>query len=66
MVRVGLMSEKGIFKQDQRTTIYTGPAMGLTFEYPLGKSQSTIGVDYAYRTTNPFGGNHSIGLRLSL
>ena len=25
-----------------------------------------IGIDYSYRTTNPFNGNHSIGIVLSL
>lgn len=66
MVRAGLMSEQGIFQTDERSTIFTGPAFGASFEYPLGKGQSTVAVDYAYRTTNPFGGNHSIGLRLNL
>lgn len=66
MVRFGLMAENGIFNNAERTNVMTGPAMGATFEYPLGAGGTTLGIDYAYRTTNPFSGNHSIGLRLSL
>lgn len=67
MVRAGLMYEQGIFSTgDQRTTIYSGPTTGFTFEYPLGENGTTIGVDYSYIFTNPFGGNHMFGLRLNL
>ncbi|UTW64596.1 PorV/PorQ family protein [bacterium SCSIO 12741] len=65
-LRAGLLYEQGIFSSDERTTIYTGPSFGAGFEYPLGKSKSTIGIDYSYVLTNPFGGNHLVGLRLNL
>jgi hypothetical protein len=33
---------------------------------PTGENGGTIGIDYGYRTTNPFNGNHSIGIHLAL
>jgi len=66
MVRGGLYTEKNIFKSGDSRTVYTGPAAGLTFEVPFNEKKSTIGIDYAYRATNPFGGTHTLGLRLNL
>jgi len=66
MLRGGLYTEKGIFNANDSRTVYTGPAAGLTFEVPFNEKKSTIGIDYAYRATNPFGGTHMIGLRLNL
>lgn len=66
MVRGGLYTEKGIFKSDERRTVFTGPAAGVTFELPINEKRSTIGVDYSFRFTNPFGGTHTFGLRLNL
>lgn len=66
MVRVGYTYEKGIFKQDTRTTVFTGPSAGFTVEIPFGKNKSTFGLDYSYRATNPFNGTHSFGARINL
>jgi len=66
MLRGGLMVERGIFSGGDRMTAYTGPAMGMTFELPFNDKGSTIGLDYSYRFTNPFGGTHSYGVRLNL
>ena len=45
--------------------IYTGLAVGGSVEIPFSKSgASRIGVDYAYRTTDPFRGSHNFTLRL--
>ena len=66
MIRAGYMYEDGILKAGERTTVFTGPTFGATFEYPLGKGSTTIALDYNYQTTNPFAGNHNIGIRLSL
>tara|TARA_B100000508_G_scaffold141054_1_gene145679 strand:+ start:4146 stop:5174 length:1029 start_codon:yes stop_codon:yes gene_type:complete len=66
MLRLGYMYEDGIWKSDERTTVFTGPTFGASFEYPMGKGGSTIALDYNYQTTNPFAGNHNIGLRLNL
>lgn len=66
MVRCGMYTEKGIFKESTRRTTYTGPAAGFTFEVPFNEKKSTIGLDYSYRFTGVFGGIHSFGLRLNL
>lgn len=66
MVRGGYYVEKGIMSQDTRTTVFTGPTCGATFEMPFGEKKSTFGLDYSYRFTNPFGGVHSFGARINL
>ncbi len=66
MFRGGLYTEKGIFSGSDRRTAYTGPAAGITFEVPFNEKKSTIGLDYSYRFTNPFGGTHTFGLRMNL
>ena len=66
-VRGGLTTEKGMFKGGrERTTAFTGPTCGATFEMPFGEKKSTFGLDYSYRFTNPFGGVHSFGVRINL
>lgn len=67
MVRGGMAIEKGIFGgEGNRTTAFTGPSCGATVELPFSDKKSTIGVDYSYRFTNPFGGVHSFGIRVNL
>jgi hypothetical protein len=66
MLRGGLYTEKDIFNTEARRTVFTGPAAGLTFEVPFNEKKSTIGLDYSYRFTNPFGGTHTFGLRVNL
>ncbi len=65
-LRAGYMWEQGLIGSEAITTAYTGPAAGLTVSVPAGQDGGRIGLDYGYRTTNPFGGNHSIGLHISL
>jgi hypothetical protein len=66
MVRAGYSYENGLNKNDLRKTFFTGPTVGFTLERSITKSGSTFGIDYCYRLTNPFGGFHSIGVRLAL
>jgi hypothetical protein len=66
MFRGGLLVERGIFGGETRTNAFTGPAAGVTFEVPFNEKKSTIGLDYSYRFSNPFGGTHTFGLRLNL
>ncbi len=65
MFRAGYMYEKNIGTVNSRT-VFVGPAAGLTFEVPFNEKKSTVGLDYSYRLTNPFGGTHTFGLRLNL
>jgi len=65
-LRAGYLWEQGLGSEDNTTTAYTGPAGGLTLKIPAGSSGSVIGLDYSYRTTNPFNGTHSVGLKISI
>ena len=51
---------------DNRTTAFTGLSGGFTIEVPLKKNGPSFGLDYSYRTSNPFGGTHTAGVRLLL
>lgn len=72
MLRAGYAFEKGINTNDDtqalyRTTAFTGFSAGFTIELPLNKEKgSTFGLDYSYRSTNPFSGTHTIGVRVNL
>jgi hypothetical protein len=45
--------------------IYTGLSGGASVEIPFSQSgASRIGIDYAYRATNPFRGTHNFTMRL--
>ncbi|MCB9163329.1 MAG: PorV/PorQ family protein [Flavobacteriales bacterium] len=66
-LRGGYMYEDGITSEEERATVLTGPTAGLSVDFPFGEEKrSAIAVDYSYRTTNPFAGIHSIGVRISL
>lgn len=46
--------------------LYTGLAAGISLELPFNKAGSNkIGIDYAYRATNPFRGSHNFSIRLA-
>ena len=64
-LRAGYLYESDINDSDQRNTVYTGPAAGVTVNVPLGKGGTKLGLDYAYRVTNPFSGFHQFALRLN-
>ncbi|MEM7102554.1 MAG: PorV/PorQ family protein [Bacteroidota bacterium] len=67
MVRVGYKYEDGLLDEAERTNVYTGLSAGATIELPVKKgSETTIGIDYSYRSTDPFDGTHSFGVRLAL
>lgn len=44
--------------------IYTGFSGGISADFSLSEEKATkVGIDYAYRTTNPFRGTHNFTLR---
>lgn len=68
MIRYSFLYEKNIMNAN-RTTAWTGHGVGCTFEIPFkaGKDRfSSFGLDYSYRSTNPFSGTHVIGARIDL
>ncbi|MES2618147.1 MAG: PorV/PorQ family protein [Bacteroidota bacterium] len=73
MLRAAFDYEKGIFDYETRRTAYTGLCMGASVQIPLTKkvdnrreNNNAIGVDYSYRSTNPFSGTHTFGVRISI
>jgi hypothetical protein len=66
ILRGGYLWEEGITDDAMRMTAITGPGAGLTLQIPTGANQTMLGIDYAYRTTNPFGGIHSIGVHINM
>jgi len=67
MLRGGYHYESGILEaMPERSTVYTGPAVGVSIQVPMNKEEgSNVSIDYAYRTTNPYQGIHTIGARIS-
>ena len=65
MARTGYVYEEGIGSLETRTTALTGPTAGFTIEIPMGNG-STFGIDYSYRSSDPFKGSHAIGARINL
>lgn len=68
MIRGGFYYEENILDaMPERTTVYTGPAAGITIQVPTNKERgSFISLDYAFRATNPYSGIHNIGLRIDM
>jgi hypothetical protein len=64
MVRAGYVYESK--ENSISTNALTGPTLGASMEYPINKNGSMIGIDYGYRFTNPFGGCHTFGARITL
>ena len=51
---------------DETRDVYTGLAGGASIEVPITKGgANNLGIDYAYRATNPFNGTHNFTLRFS-
>ena len=65
MARVGYVFEDEALDEDLSRTTSVGPTFGATIEVPLGRSNSTLGIDYSYRVTRTFDGSNAIGLRLT-
>lgn len=65
MMSTGYVFEKAIFDKEARTSALTGLTAGISVDFPMGKSKSPIGIDYAYRAS-VFGGVHTIGARINI
>lgn len=66
ILRAGIAYEKGIFSDTETLSALSGPTAGVSLELPFGKNNSTLGVDYSYRTAPVLGAIHGIGVRLNL
>jgi len=64
MVRAGFDYQKGIFG-DERDMAHTGPTAGATVQLPFGSEKTRVfGLDYSFRASNPWGGSHSVGIKV--
>jgi len=71
MLRAGYNYEKGGLKYETRNNAYTGLNLGATVQIPVSKAnaegrRNLIGVDYSFRSTRPFSGTHTFGVRINL
>ncbi len=66
MLRGGFTYEDGLFDDALRTTVYSGLSAGMTVDLPLGSGGKKFGIDYSYRSTQPWDGIHSFGFRFVL
>lgn len=76
MLRASYLYEAKILNTAERRNVYSGIAVGASFEFPFSmknpkvgernKLLTTIAVDYSYRHTFFFNGTHSFGIRFSL
>lgn len=72
-VRAGYDFESGIFDAlstnpvtGGRLTAYTGPCVGASLQYPVGKKHKIFGISYAYRASNPFSGSNTVQIKIDL
>ena len=65
-LRGGLVYEKSVFDADLSATALTGPTGGVSVEIVTGSNGGSIGIDYGYRASDPFGAIHTIGLRVDV
>ncbi len=67
VLRAGYTYEQGIFDDVQRMNALSGFAAGISIGAPFKKGdEAGFSIDYAFQTSNPFAGTHSIGVRLHL
>jgi hypothetical protein len=67
MLRAGYRYEKDIFNDEKRTTFYSGVSAGASVMTKVGKGDTRLAIDYAFRPTNrPDNGVHNFSLRLML
>lgn len=69
MLRAGYTYEEGIWdniESAERTNLSSGLSLGATVQVPLNKEKGTnFAIDYSYRESVSFNGNHSIGVVLN-
>lgn len=66
-LRGGYRYEVGLTSSSVDKAVTTGVCAGFSAQVPLrkGNKDNALGVDYSYQSTNPWNGNHALGLRMS-
>lgn len=69
MLRAGYTYEEGIFENienSEKSNLSSGLSLGATVQVPINKEKGTnFAIDYSYRESVSFNGNHSIGIVLN-
>lgn len=66
-LRGGYKYEIGLSTSDVDATVDSGPAAGASFMTPFKRGgASNLAIDYSWRSTNQWGGIHSLSLRINL
>jgi len=64
MLRGGYKADIGTVA-DRVENLYTGISAGISVDVPLKRAENRlVGIDYAYRATNPFRGTHNFSVRI--
>jgi opacity protein-like surface antigen len=67
MLRAGYRYDLGSTADEVINNVYSGLSAGVSFEIPFSKDNDTrFGIDYGYRSTNPWNGTHNLSIRFSL
>ncbi|MFT5227532.1 MAG: hypothetical protein ACI9EV_000666 [Urechidicola sp.] len=66
ILRGGYLYEQDITDGALSANVLTGLGAGLSIQAPIGTEGGTIGFDYSYQDTNPFDGNHRVGIRIDI
>ena len=67
VLRAGYVYENDIMNDALRMTALTGFSAGASIGMPFKKGEEGgFSIDYAYQSSNPFAGSHSIGVRIHL
>lgn len=64
-LRGGFVIQEGVFDSEARTSAYTGPMAGLSYDMH-SKNGNIISLDYSYRASMPFSGTHCFGIRIGI
>jgi len=66
----GFIYQKGMFNKEfgygARLTALSGLTAGFSVDAIVGENKNNLGLQYTYRTANPFNGVHSVGVTLNL
>jgi hypothetical protein len=64
-IRAGYVYEKNLYSSVLSTSALTGLTSGFSLDFNVGKT-TAIGLEYAVRTSTPFGLIHSFGATIAI
>ena len=64
-IRAGYVYEKNLFSEENRSSALTGLTAGFSTDFIVAKS-TAIGLEYAVRTSTPFGLIHTFGATIAI